>query len=208
MDSFLDKFLDKLLRQERFRKIKKYIPEDSVVCDLGCGKDAQFLKNISSFIAGGPTGYVAKGAIKQGIGLDSAIEDYGGSNLELKNIKIEKNLPLGNESCDIITMVALIEHLSHPQEVLNECFRCLKPAGKLIITTPTPLARPILEFLAYWLHLINEKEISDHKNYFWPKNLKQMLVRAGFNRENIKSHFFELFFNNLTISQKIAQKIQ
>lgn len=189
MDSFLNKFLDKLLRQERFRKIKKYIPEDSVVCDLGCGKDAQFLKNISSFI-------------KQGIGLDSAIKDYKGSNLELKNIKIEKNLPLENECCDIITMVAFIEHLSHPQEVLNECFRCLKPAGKLIITTPTPLARPILEFLTYNLNLIDEKEVSDHKNYFWPQNLKQMLVRAGFNRENIKSHFFELFFNNLTIARR------
>ena len=185
----MDSFLDKLLRQERFKKIKKYIPDNSVVCDLGCGKDAQFLKNTSSFL-------------KQGIGLDSAIKNYQDANLELKNIKIEKNLPLENESCDIITMAAFIEHLAYPQEVLNECFRCLKPAGKLIITTPTPLARPILEFLASNLNLIDEKEISGHKNYFWPKNLKQMLLRAGFNGENIKSHFFELFFNNLTIARR------
>lgn len=185
----MDSFLDKLFRQERFKKIKKYIFDDSVVCDLGCGKDAKFLKNISSFI-------------QQGIGLDGAIEDYQNSKLELKKIKIEKNLPLGSESCDIITMMALIEHLSYPQEVLNECFRCLKPAGKLIIATPTPLAKPILEFLAFKLNLINEKDISDHKNYFWPKNLKQMLLRAGFNGENIESHFFELFFNNLIIARR------
>jgi len=185
----MNSFLDKLLRQERFKKIKKHIPEDSVVCDLGCSKDAQFLKNSLS-------------SIKQGIGLDSTVEDYKDFNLELKNIKIEKNLSLGSESCDIITMVAFIEHLSYPQEVLNECFRCLKPSGKLIITAPTPLAKPILEFLAFNLKLINEKEIRDHKNYFWPKDLKQLLLRAGFDGKNIKSHLFELFFNNLTIAQR------
>ena len=189
MGRFLDKFLDKFLRQERFKKTKKHIPGNSVVCDLGCGKDAQFLKSMLGFI-------------RQGIGLDGATEDYKDSKLELKKIKIEKNLPLDDESCDIITIVAFIEHLSYPQEVLNECFRCLKPAGKLIITAPSPLAKPVLEFLAHYLHLIDEKEIGDHKNYFWPQNLKQMILRAGFNRGNVKSCFFELFFNNLTIAKK------
>ena len=189
MDSFLDKFLDKFLRHERFKKIKKHIPRNSVVCDLGCGKDAQFLKSILSFIG-------------QGIGLDGVADDYKDSKLELKKIKIEKNLPLEDESCDIITLVAFIEHLSHPQEVLNECFRCLKPTGKLIITAPTPVAKPVLEFLAFKLHLIDEKEISDHKNYFWPQDLKRMIILAGFDKENIKSSFFELFFNNLIVARK------
>lgn len=189
MESFLDKFLDKLFRQERLRKIKKHIPEGVVVCDLGCGRDAQFLKSIS-------------GSIERGIGLDGSIEEYGDSKLELKNVKIEKNLPLESGSCHIVTLVAFLEHLAYPQEVLNECFRCLKPSGKLIITAPTPLAKPILEFLAFGLHLIDEKEIRDHKNYFWPKKLKQMLLSAGFEKENIKSRFFELFFNNLTVAQR------
>lgn len=189
MDSFLDKFLDKFFRQERFNKIKKHIVKNSIVCDLGCGKDAQFLKNISGFIG-------------RGIGLDGAVEDYKDSKLELKNIKIEKHLALSNESCDVITMVAFIEHLANPQEVLNECFRCLKPSGKLIISAPTPLAKPVLEFLAFNLKLIDEKEIRDHKNYFWPQKLKQMILLAGFNEKNIKSRFFELFFNNLIVAQK------
>lgn len=188
MESFLGKFLDKLFRQERLKKIKKHIPDGSVVCDLGCGRDAQFLKSISGFI-------------KRGIGLDGSIEEYRDPKLELKNVKIEKNLPLESGSCDIVTMMAFLEHLTYPQEVLNECFRCLKPSGKLIITAPTPLAKPILEFLAFGLHLIDEKEIRDHKNYFWPESLKQMLLRAGFDQGKIKSSFFELFFNSLTIAR-------
>ena len=189
MDSFLDKFLDRFFRQERFERIKKEISVNSVVCDLGCGKDAQLLKSIAGFFKGG-------------IGLVGAVENYRDSKLDFRNVKIEKNLPLDNESCDIITIAAFLEHLSYPQEVLNECFRCLKPLGKLIITAPTPLAKPILEFLAFNLNLIDRKEISDHKNYFWPKNLKQMLSRAGFNGKNVKSHFFELFFNSLIVAQR------
>lgn len=184
----MDSFFDKFFYRKRFKKIVKYIPKDSVICDLGCGKEAYFLKNIAN-------------SIKRGIGLDAKVENYKNSKLELRRFEIEKTLPLENESCDIITMAAVVEHLLYPQEVLNESSRILKNGGRLILTTPTPISKPILEILAK-LRLIDKNEIRDHKNYFWPKAIKKMLLKSGFSEENIKNYFFEFFLNNLIIAQK------
>ena len=184
-----DSFFDKLLRWLRRRKVIKYIPKNSIVCDVGCGFDASFLKKISCFT-------------KQSVGLDKEINNFKDSNLELKQIKVFEEIPFGNEVFDVVTMIAVIEHLDYPQKILNEAFRILKQKGKLILTTPTPLAKPILEFLAFKLGVIDKNEIGSHKNYFWTKNIKKMLIKSGFKEGSIKNHFFECYLNNLIIAQK------
>lgn len=172
----------------RYRKVIKYIPKDSIICDIGCGLDAYFLKKISYLI-------------KYGIGFDKEVENYKNSKLELKKLEVYKNIPLKNENCDVVTMLAVLEHLLYPQEILKECFRILKKGGKLILTTPTPATKPILEFLARIL-LIDRVEIAGHKNYFWLSDIKKLLIKAGFQEENIKNYFFEVRLNNLIIAQK------
>jgi len=185
----MDFFLDKVLSFLRLRKIIKYIPKNSVVCDIGCGKEAYLLKKIAGFI-------------KYGIGFDKNIKDYKNYKLEFKKLKISNRIPLEKESVDIVTMLAVLEHLENPQEILNEVFRILRNNGKLILTTPLPLAKPILEFLAAKLRVISESEIKDHKNYFWPSDIKKMLIRTGFKKENIKNYFFEFFLNNFVVTKK------
>jgi len=185
----MNSLLDKLFRFFRFRKIRKYIPGDAVVCDLGCGRTAVFLKSISDII-------------KKGIGLDEEAVEYQDDKLEIKKYQISGSLPLTDESCDILTLVAVLEHLSNPQAVLRECCRVLKKGGKLILTTPSPLAKPILEFLAFKLKLIDAGEIRDHKNYFRPEDLRKLLVSSGFEENGIKISHFELFLNSLAVAQK------
>ena len=185
----MDSFLDKFLRWLRFGKVIGYIPKDSVVCDIGCGQPAIFLKRISNLI-------------KYGIGFDEEAVDFSAKNYELRRQRILKDIPLADKSCDAVTMIAVLEHLTFPQEILNESFRILKTGGKLILTTPTPKARPILNFLARDLKFIDQGEIDDHKNYFDNNSVKQMLARSGFQEKNIKNYFFELLLNNLIIAQK------
>lgn len=182
-------FLDKVFRWMRFRKVKRHISKESVVCDIGCGSEAYFLKNIL-------------GLIKCGVGLDKDIKEYKDSKIELKNLEVFENIPLEGEKFDVITIMAVLEHLDYPQEVLKESFRLLKKGGKLIVTTPTPLSKPILEALAFKLGLINKESIQEHKNYFWPKDIKKMLLESGFKEGNIKNYFFEIFLNNFIIAQK------
>jgi SAM-dependent methyltransferase len=185
----MDSFFDKLLRWMRYGKVIKYIPEGSIVCDIGCGKEGYFLNKLSD-------------RIKYGIGFDEKIKDQKRDKYELRQLKIIGNIPLENEKCDVVAMVAVLEHLSNPQRVLNESFRILKKGGRLILTTPTPLARPLLNFLSFKLKLIDKNEIKDHKNYFWTKNVRKMLLESGFREENIKNSFFEIFLNNLIVAEK------
>ncbi len=185
----MNSFLDKFFRWLRLRKVIKYIPENSVVCDIGCGTQAFFLKKISS-------------KISRGIGFDEEVSDYYGKKYELRRQKISDRISLEKETCDVVTMTAVLEHLAFPQEILNESFRVLKNGGKLILTTPTPSAKPVLECLARRLRLIDKNEIEDHKNYFDANAVKRMLKKSGFAEKNIKNYHFELFLNNLIVAKK------
>jgi len=182
--------LDSILRYLRQKKIISYIPDGSIICDIGCGKKAYFLKKVSSLI-------------RFGFGFDKNILPYKDSKLELRNINLEEaSLFLKKNSIDIVTMMAVLEHLNNPQNILKEIFRILKPGGFLILTTPTPKAKPVLDFLAFKLKIINKNDISEHKNYFFPEEIKNLLVRNGFNKEKIKYRYFEFGFNILLLAQK------
>lgn len=189
-----DSFFDKLLRLLRQKKVIEHIHEGSVVCDIGCGCDAGFLKKIS-------------GTIKNGVGLDKEVNNFKNANLELKKIKVLDKIPLNNETFDVVTMIAIVEHFDNVQKIFNEVFRILKCGGKLIITTPTPLAKPLLDFLSFKIGIVDPNEIRDHKNYFWPENIKKMLIESGFKNEGIKNYFFEFRLNNLVVAKKSCDDV-
>ncbi|MBL7141886.1 methyltransferase domain-containing protein [Patescibacteria group bacterium] len=179
--------LDDFIRFLRERKVKKYIQKDIVLCDLGCGPEAHFLN-------------LVKSRIKKGIGIDKKIKKGSKENLEFINLKIQKQIPLPDESVDCITMLAVLEHLNYPERVLEECWRILKKDGYLIITIPAPIADPVLNFLAYKLKVIDAEEIEDHKHYFSVKKLKKPLKQAGFKVLKIKK--FEFGFNIFILATK------
>ena len=99
----------------------------------------------------------------------------------------------------MVTMMAVLEHLANPYEILNECYRILRDGGRLILTTPDLKSKLLLELLAK-LGLINMAEIADHKRYFRPNELKKKLVDIGFKKAN--DYFFEFHLNSLIIAKK------
>lgn len=46
------------------------------------------------------------------------------------------DIPVDDNTFDIVILAEVIEHLENPIEVLNECYRVLKNDGKIIITIP------------------------------------------------------------------------
>ena len=192
MEPFLGKFLDKAIRWLRFHKVIKHIPQDSIVCDIGCGRNNTFLEGI-------------KHLIKYGIGIDKNI---GGvikndtNNIKRIEFYISNKIPIESKSIDVVIMMAILEHLTDPLGILDESYRILRSGGKLIITVPTPLAKPVLEFMAFKLKIIDESEIRDHKNYFWINDIKTMLQKSGFKEDKIKGHYFEFGFNSFIVAKK------
>ena len=96
--------------------------------------------------------------IKKGYGFDLRINNHKYKNLEFRKINLNKQVPKFN--ADYVTLLAVLEHLNNPKKVLSASYKMLNSGGKIILTTPTPSARKILDFLAF-LRLIDHKEIED-----------------------------------------------
>ncbi len=178
----MNSFLDVFLRWIRIRKIRPHLPPGAILCDIGCGPHAQLLRDLKSYI-------------KEGIGLDKKISESREGNITLKNIFVEHELPMTDKSVDTVTLLAVLEHLLRPVEILKEAKRILKPGGILLITVPTPPNKYIGEFLAYRLHLIDEAQYRDHKRYYSKRLLRDHLASAGFDLSKAKMGYFELGMN-------------
>jgi SAM-dependent methyltransferase len=83
-------------------------------------------------------------------------------------------------SLDVVACVNVLEHLWEPLETLVECRRIVAPGGVCLVNVPSWRGKRFLEFSAYRLGLSPREEIDDHKDYYEPRDLWPLLVRAGF----------------------------
>ncbi|HDH91652.1 MAG TPA: class I SAM-dependent methyltransferase [Candidatus Aenigmarchaeota archaeon] len=98
---------------------------------------------------------------------------------------LNHKLPFRDRSFDVVIALAVVEHLKEYIKALNE----FKRVGHcVILTTPSPYAKPVLEFLAFKLKIIDAKQIADHKHYL----KKEELMQCGY-----KVKYFELSLNQL-----------
>lgn len=178
-----------LLRKFQLRKIDF---NNKIVVDFGSWYNANFLQYL------------------RGITKDNRLVAY--------DLKLNKDLLKNNwidtiewdlnnnitikEKIDVAICTAVLEHLEKPDIFLKNIYSILDKDWIIILTVPSIWAKPVLEFLAYRLHLINEYEIRDHKDYYNKAKLEQIFIDAWFQKLNIKHSYFELFMNNLIIAKK------
>jgi len=184
--------LDIIILKLRENKIKTIVKlEWKIVADTWSWYNAYFLQSI-------------KNKIKLWYAIDLNINN----NLKINNIKtIKSNLNnkinLKNNSIDIVISMAILEHLENPKQYLKEIKRILTKEWELIMTIPSLKSKPILEFLAYKLHLISKQEIKDHKKYYNKKSLLKILINSWFEKKYIKHKYFQFWMNNLITYNKI-----
>lgn len=171
--------LDRLIAWVRLRRILPYIPPNTSVLDLGCGYHGDLLQSLTP-------------RIRRGVGIDLSVAPS--PNLIAGRVDTKISLP--SNSFEVITALAIIEHVQDPETMLRECYRLLKPGGKLLITTPSLYGKPVLEFMAF-LHLISKVEIDDHKRYYTQTSLRQALIKAGFSKPHVTVQPFGLGYLNL-----------
>jgi cyclopropane fatty-acyl-phospholipid synthase-like methyltransferase len=161
--------LDKFIARWRLSKVLSHIEKGDKVLDFGCGNQAFFLR-------------AAEELLSEGIGIDYDVETQQLSP-KLRTIggKYEEQLPFESQYFDKIVMLAVLEHipLDKVDALMQEFKRLLKPGGKLVFTTPTPLSKPVLEFMAYNLKIIVEAEIRDHKKYYNKNDVLELAQRNG-----------------------------
>jgi ubiquinone/menaquinone biosynthesis C-methylase UbiE len=92
-------------------------------------------------------------------------------------------------------MLAVIEHLEKPKEVIKECHRVLKDDGLLIITTPKKAADKFINIV----YNDYAKIMGEHKQYFDLNDMNDLLDPL-FSIRNYKTFLFGL--NQLFVCEK------
>jgi 2-polyprenyl-3-methyl-5-hydroxy-6-metoxy-1,4-benzoquinol methylase len=131
--------------------------------------------------------------------------DFGGNEGELKKyVKGSYTLvnydhsPMANKTFDTVVALAVIEHIEvdHVFSAFKEFRIKVRPNGIIFLTTPTPLAKPLLEFLAY-INVLDRHNIEEHKHYWTKEEIERLAKENGFAVKKYKT--FQMGFNQLAI---------
>lgn len=162
--------LDLFICRWRSGVVRRHLRPNATVLDFGCGHQALFLQSV-------------KKTLKLGIGLDyDATPSRPASNLEIQQFHFKGRFEFPDNSFDQITILAVLEHIPLDQVsvLFREFRRILKNDGNILLTTPTPASRPLLEFLAFKLKIISAPEIADHKHYWNRTDIDALARSEGF----------------------------
>ncbi len=89
-----------------------------------------------------------------------------------------ENAPYENESFDLITLWAVLEHMPNPRQVLEKVHHLLKPGGRLILCVPN--------FASFCGWFMRQDDIPRHLIFFTPETLVRMCYATGFDEMEIR----------------------
>ena len=149
--------------------------------DVGCG-GGQRLRLMQDF-----------GWSAEGVDIDpAAVECARKQGLNVRLGKLEDQGYPENHF-DAITMSHMIEHVYEPLTLLAECYRILKPGGKLVLVTPNAESWAHHLFRNAWVHLDPPR----HIYVFCSQTLQRFVEKALFKKIRI---FTTLRWNDITFS--------
>jgi SAM-dependent methyltransferase len=182
---------DRFVAHCRFLAARPHVRPGAKVCDIGCGLQAAFLRKLA-------------GTITWGVGLDYQLDAKQCAGLPVMLADITAPLPLRAGCFDHVVMLAVLEHLQRPADVLKEIHGVLKPGGSLILTWPSARVDGILDVLHRLRIVSDEMESDEHQERIPVEKLQQLLRDIGFDRMLHKT--FEFGLNNLMVAHKPGVK--
>lgn len=179
--------LDRFAAWWRFRAAFPHIHPHARVCDIGCGPSARFLQS-------------ARSRISFGVGFDYQELQPAPDGAALVRADLTESIPLRSSQFDHATMLAVLEHLTHPEPLFVEVYRILVPGGSLIMTWPQAAVDMILS-VTFGVGLSGkEMEPQKHQPRIPLPKLSSMLGDVGFT--GCQHRRFELGLNNLLVCYK------
>lgn len=183
--------LERFLAKKRAVKANNLIPQSyrsGRILDIGSGAYPFFLLTTR---------------FSEKYGIDNTVQASsrtGSKNHSMElihhDIESEDPLPFNDEYFDVVTMLAVFEHIM-PQrlpKVFQEVYRVLKREGLLVITTPAAWTGFILKGMAK-IRLLSTVEIEEHKGLYKADSIVNVLRQCGFVSGRIQLGYFELHMN-------------
>ena len=178
--------LEPFLAQQRAARANQLIPQElreGRILDIGCGSYPYFLSHTS---------------FKEKFAIDQLPPSVDGTEIKWHTLDLnaQPKLPFDAEYFDVITMLAVAEHLNPAslEFLLKEAHRALKPGGRVIITTPSAWSDGLLHLMAR-LRMVSAEEIDEHVYAYTLPLLGWYFGRAGFEMRQVRFGYFELGLN-------------
>jgi 2-polyprenyl-3-methyl-5-hydroxy-6-metoxy-1,4-benzoquinol methylase len=137
--------------------------------------------------------------------LKGDVLDFGGNEGELRKfvkgtytIVNYDHAPMEGKTFDTIVALAVIEHIDMADvfSIFSKFKTKLNPGGSIFLTTPTKMAKPVLEFMAA-INIVDKENIEEHKHYWNKKEIVDLAVKNGFKVKKYKK--FQIGFNQYAV---------
>lgn len=109
--------------------------------------------------------------------------------------------PLQTESCSVLTMFHVLEHVPDPQAYLKKAFELLAKDGRLVVQVPNAASWQFLMFGEHW----NGVDIPRHLWNFRISDLERVLDQCGF--EIVRRKYFSLRDNPAGMATSFAPSL-
>ena len=179
-------FFEPLFQRLRIQKVLPHMKWGGVHVDVGCDEPSVFLNEVAPKMV-------------RCIGLDIVIKNKKIGNITYMKQDLQKRIALKDKIADTVTMMAVLEHMKYPEDIVKECYRILKKDGVLLITVPSPKNEPLLELFSK-IGLVRHEMIEQHENYFTPESLQTICKKVGFS--SIQVELFEFGLNTFVKAVK------
>lgn len=188
--------LEPWLARQRANTANRLIPSklrDGRILDIGCGTYPYFLAYVE---------FEKKIAIDQLPMPSDVAHNFNIENYSL-NLNEKPALPFDNDYLNIITLLAVVEHLNPNSMAIlfREIYRVLRPGGMVIMTTPAAWSDGLLHLMAR-IGLVSAEEIDEHTYAYNLPLIGWYFGQAGFKMTNVKFGYFELLLNMWSTAKK------
>jgi SAM-dependent methyltransferase len=134
------------------------------IFDMGCGRGS-FLKIMKQ-----------DGWAVQGLELNKALAESIQAAHQIPVLSgdlLKAKLPPG--SFEVITISHVLEHVRRPRQIIEECYRLLRPGGLLVISIPHIGSLQSRLGGRVWFHL----DVPNHLHHFTEKGLLDLVTKIG-----------------------------
>ena len=169
--------------------------EGERVLDYGCGR-ARLLRKLGDNV------------LYTGVDHDPTLVSYLSKRFPRAKFlcaNLEDPGAFNGDTFDSVSMLAVMEHLASPQQVVDRAASLLRPGGVLVVTTPHPSFDRLLH-VASGVGILDRHADEDHEGLLSSAELERLCRNAGFRPET--RYRFLLGGNQLLVARKVGEPVE
>lgn len=176
--------IDRFLQGWRIRKASPFVRAGDRLLDIGCF-DGAFIGAVCD-------------RVSAAVGIDPLGDPAVRGKVTILRGTVPGDSRLESASFDCVTMLGTLEHVAEPAAIGRECFRLLKPGGRVVLTVPHSVIHRVVDVMM-------RLGISDGMGLavdfgFDVHSTEPLFVQAGF--RVLERRRFQLGLNHLYVFEK------